>query len=239
MKRNMLIAIISATLLLILAVVIKSYNKFNQFPTITLPAPAVSAPVGADIGSADTLSVTPENVCTAVSTLSRTESYSRTYSVKSYWQGGKCEDSLSVWQRDDNLRMSISHAGSVKNLLILGNELYIWYNDATGVFSSTHYDSFDYTQTDKFARLITYEELFALESDAITDAGYSIELNEPCIFAEYIGDNNYVNRLYISVNSGLLVSAEIYEGETLIYEMESKTTELSTPSDDVFTPPSA
>ena len=237
MKKRAIIISAAAAVLIVVALLIKSFSDSRVPATIVLPTPASqSETVNGEIGG-NVIDVTPETACTTLATLSRMESYSRTYTVTTYWQGGEAEDTLSVWQKGSSIRMSLDHAGAVKNLLILGSDLYIWYDGGIGRSQSTYYKDFDYADTDRFARLLTYEELYSLETEAITDAGYVQQLGEPCIYVEYTGYNNYVNRIHVSVNSGLLVSAEIYDGEALIYSMQSKTTELSTPSDDIFVPP--
>lgn len=236
MKKRALFIAAAAVVLIISVLMIKSYSS-SQPAAITLPKPNSQYGSGIESSGDSQIVVKPETVCLALSTLNRTESYSRAYTVTTYWDGGECRDSLNVWQKGSSLRMSLDHAGTVKNLLIVGRDLYIWYDGYSGAESFTFYKDFDYSETDRFARLLTYEELYSLDTSSITDAGYIQQQGEPCIYVEYEGTNSYVNHIYVSVNSGLLVTAEIFDGDTLIYSMQSQTTELSTPSDEVFLPP--
>lgn len=237
MNRRVIYGVIAAIIIIILAVIVSIFGPASQTASITLPTPAAEG--GALTGDASGLLViTPETVCSALSMLTRTESFSRTYSVKTYWDGGESEDSISVWQKGNHVRMSISRGGSIKNILILENELYLWYEGTSGVLKTTLEDG-DYTQVDRFARLISYEQLLYTDAEHITDAGYVDRLNEPCIFIEYTSSDNYVNRVYVSVDSGLLVASEKLENDKLVISMEAVSTELSTPSDDVFAVPTA
>jgi len=72
----------------------------------------------------------------------------------------------------------------------------------------------------------------------ILDASYVNQSGTPCIYVEYKGGSyNYVNQLYISVSTGLLVSASSYDGDTLVSSLTSASTDLSTPSDSIFSIP--
>lgn len=236
MKKPAVIVVSAAVLLVLVFFLVRSFTSSRQLPTITLPTPAAQSSVG-ELPSGDLINITPETVKTTLATLSRIESYSRTYSVTTYWSSGESTDKLSVWQKGESLKMTLDHAGSIKNLLIIDRDLYVWYDNVGGSSKYTLYEDFDYSGTDRFTRLLTYEELFAADTQDIQDAGYVQLLGEPCIYVCYKGQNDYVNQINVSINSGLLVSAQIYDGEALIYSMESQTTELSAPQDEVFVPP--
>ena len=60
----------------------------------------------------------------------------------------------------------------------------------------------------------------------------------PCIYVEYVsGDFGYTSCVYISVSTGLLMGARVYDGEELVYQMTSSAPELSAPSEDMFALP--
>lgn len=72
----------------------------------------------------------------------------------------------------------------------------------------------------------------------ILDAYYVEQASKPCIYVEYkSGTLNYVNQLYIAIDTGLLVSASKYDGGKLIYSMESRNRRVYNPSDSVFDVP--
>lgn len=235
-KRTYVIAAIAAALV-IAALLLKFFYTDRRPEAITLPSPTSQSEPNSSADTSGQIDITTDTVCAVLSKLSRTDCYSRSFTVTTYWDGGESTDTLSVWEKENALRMTLEHAGSQKNLLINGRDMYVWYDNISGGSKSTYYKDFDYKDADRFTRLLTYEELLDMPPEAITDAGYSQNSGEPCIYVEYTGDNDYVNQLYISVNSGLLVSAQIFDGEELIYSMQSTTTELSTPSDEMFAPP--
>ena len=47
----------------------------------------------------------------------------------------------------------------------------------------------------------------------------------------------YENEIYVSVTTGLLMSASTYDGSTLIYRMSSSEPELTAPDEALFTVP--
>ncbi len=237
MNKRLIYGILAAVVLIIAAVLISTFGPSNQTPSITLPSPTANGNSSEPNADTNSLDVTADTVCSALKILNRAENYSRIYTVKTLWDGGESEDNISVWQKGSSIRMTISSNNRNKNILVLGTDLYIWYDDSVGVLKSS-LDEGGYAQADSFARLITYEELFEISPENITDAGYVNKLNEPCIFAEYTSSGNYVNRVYVSANSGLLVASEkLKDGKTVI-SMTTSSTDLSTPPDSIFDVPS-
>ncbi|NLV86308.1 MAG: hypothetical protein GX025_03690 [Clostridiales bacterium] len=236
MNKKLIYALIAAIALTVIIVILSTVGSVRQTPSINLPSPdsqGGSANADSDIG---VLGVTKDTVQTVLSKLSKVESFSRSYTVTTYWQGGESEESINYWQKGKNIRMSLSRNGYVKNTLIADDKLYFWY-DSVDKINETEIKEESLASTDRYARLISYEELLESGIADIKDAGYIEKLGEPCIFAEYVGSDNYVNRVYISVSSGLLLAYERYEGSKLAVSMEAEYTDLSTPSDDIFAPP--
>ncbi len=236
MNKKLIYAFIAAIVLTLLVVILSTVRSVSQTPSISLPSPD-SEEAGANAGSdMDVLGVTKDTVQIVLSKLSKVESFSRSYIVTTYWDGGESEESINYWQKGEDVRMSLSRNGHVKNTLMAQGRLYLWYDSADKI-SETEINEESPASTDRYARLISYEELLESDIADIKDAGYIEKLGEPCIYAEYISSDNYVNRVYISVNSGLLLAYERYEGENLAVSMEAVYTDLSTPSDSIFAPP--
>ena len=127
--------------------------------------------------------------------------------------------------------------GYVRNILISGGRLYIWYDYSTDVFTS---DKVDGTEADEWLRCISYDELLALPASSILSASYEQFGGESCIYVEYVsGEFGYKSCVYISVSTGLLMGARIYDGETLVYQMTSSAPDLATPGNEVFALPGA
>ena len=86
--------------------------------------------------------------------------------------------------------------------------------------------------------------------EALEDEAYDVEVKlsqqfdkstdldgVDCIYVEYEpGVENYVNRIYVSVENGLLIGSEAYENDVLIYRMYSQP-ELGDQDQSLFTPP--
>ena len=85
---------------------------------------------------------------------------------------------------------------------------------------------------------INYEELLELPTESILSAGYEQRQGESCILVEYTsGELGYRSLVYISVSNGLLMGAETYDGDTLVYRMSSSEPSLATPDESVFAMP--
>ena len=235
MKKGVIIGIIVAILLAAAAFLIITYSQKDNSHVVSLPSPAAESSGGFLGDSVDRIEVTPETVKTVLGTLSRPESFTRSYTIKSVWSGGQSEEALSYWQSGKNVRLSITKNKTVRNILVRGSDLYVWYDGSSGIFKSKLSESAVSGEVDRFSRLITYEEIKDVPQENIRDAYYIDKAGQPCIYVEYkSGTLNYVNQLYIAIDTGLLVSASKYDGGKLIYSMDSFSPELSTPSESVF-----
>lgn len=239
MKKRIIYGSIATIIIVIIAYLVIVFGPADNSHVISMPSPAVESGGNTNNDSINRVEVSPETVKVALGTLARPESFSRTYTIKSYWDGGKSESSLNYWQNVGNIRLSISQDNTVKNILIRGSDLYVWYDGTYGVWKSKLSESNISKEVDAFSSLITYEEIMDIPQENIIDAGYGEHSGQPCIYVKYkSGVLNYVNHLYVSVDTGLLVSTEKFDGDKLIYSMESVSPELSTPSDDFFDIPS-
>lgn len=215
----------------------------SETPVVTLPsAPTGSSdtPGSSELGGGNYLPVdiTPETVQAVVGeTLARAENYSRSVTVESFWDGGSSATKLECYVRGDDWHVISAGDGSVKHILMLSGKLYIWYGSGGEVFSGGETLQPE-NAGDLFSRTLTYEELLSLDKSQITAAGYTDHNGVGCIYAEYSsGLLGYTTRVYIGIDTGLLIAAERYDGENLIYSMTSDTPVLDTPDDSHFTVP--
>ena len=126
--------------------------------------------------------------------------------------------------------------GGVKNILLRDAKLYIWYDNSSGVYES---DIMSASEADEWLRCIDYEELLQLPASAILSTNYELFGGESCICVEYSsGELGYLNRVYVSVSTGLLMGAETYDGDSLIYSMSSSAPSFSAPDESMFRLPS-
>ena len=75
----------------------------------------------------------------------------------------------------------------------------------------------------------TYEDVLALPSERIVDAGYGSYSEHPCIYVETdVDELGYLERYWVSVDSGLLIAAETLKGEQVVLSVNA-TYPITTP----------
>ena len=200
-------------------------------PVVTLPSPAAPAYATGVPGGEEglrRLEVTPETVRAVLASLNRADSYSREITAETFWPGGVWVQTLLVWVRGTSERIVID--GGTKNILLVGEAAYIWYDDPL----TAYVGQTAARDADVWQRMESYEAL--LTGDVvITDAAYVTYNGEPCIFAAFqTQELGYERRLYVSVASGLLIGVETWEGDALLLRMTGSEPDISTPGDEVF-----
>lgn len=181
--------------------------------------------------------LSPATVQSVISLLTRADSYSRTVTIEDFWEGGSSETQLNVWSDNARTRIRVELADGAKNILLRDAKLYIWYDNSSGVYESSVMSS---SAADEWLRCIDYSELLELPVEDIVSAGYVQYMNESCILVEYTkGELGYRSSVFISVSTGLLMGAETYDGDTLIYRMSSTAPKLSAQDESVFELPSS
>ena len=192
---------------------------------IVLPTPAASAQPGTEPG-ADSgvvrVDVTPETVQDVIGqTLTRPESYFREVTIEDFWgEGESSTTTAQVWV-DGGWTMTESAlaGGAVRHTIVGEGQFWLWYDgDRTPVTGPADDRSADL----EGQRIPTYEDVLELEQDAIAAAGYEEKGGLACIYVETGEDAlGYVEKYWVSVDSGLLVCAEQWKGEELTYRMTS------------------
>jgi len=210
-------------------------DRDDETAQVILPPP-VAPDGGADSnsGAGEHLTVarvTPETVLEVLRELKRADSYARELMVETIWADGSAAETLAVWASGSALRVE----SGGRNLLLADGKLWLWYNDDDRVL---YREQDARAQADRYQRMLTYEELLSGEHD-IEAADYVDLGGEPCIFVAYRdgGAFGYRNELYISVESGLLLSAETFDGDKCVYRMSSGPVDLSTPDEEILSPP--
>lgn len=205
-------------------------------PSVILPTAApVFTPTTPGEGGDDSgyipLEVTAETVQAVMATLSRAENYHRVLVVTTYYSGGSSSSQHSVWAKGSSLRIVSVSGGITKNTLILGDELWIWYDNPARSFHGRVSDS-----PDVFQGIPTYEDFLTLDAGSVLDAGYTQYAGEPCVWASYQdGPFNYTHTVYVSVATGLLMGSEsVDEDGAMVHAMVSGAPEITTPDDLVF-----
>lgn len=244
MKRGLSFYILIALALAALAalIFILAPGAAPETPAVHLSSPPAAdsalSPSSAPEAAARLIEITPDTVQTAISTLSRADSYSRALTVQQFWNDGSSTTEIGVWVLGDSTRVTLRDGAgdAVKNILIKGDEKWIWYSDAALVWHGKAREG----DADAYQTLLTYEDVLALDKALITDAGYADYNGENCVYVRYGGGAlGYENLCYISDSTGLLMGVETYDGDVLVYAMRSGTPDISTPDESVFAEPNA
>ena len=216
----------AAVILLIFAALLISFGRifFNTHtPAVVLPQVSEAAP-GAS-GSSDpaaqasgqTVSVTVQTVQNVIATLDRVDSYYREVTIEQFWTGDSSSSTIQVWvDQDWSLIRQLLPSNAVRQDLIGPETAYYWYQ------GSSRYESTPAGElsSDLAQRMPTYETILELPSASITDAGYELKGDLPCIYVQSVDStSNHVKRYWVSVDSGLLVCAELFREDALIYRM--------------------
>jgi hypothetical protein len=239
LRRAAIYIAIAAALALILVMVMRMAPSASvDTPKVVLPTaplPTESVRPETSPGGEKTIDVTPETVQTAIATLTRSDSYSRTVRVETFWPGGSSVTETSVWVRQTSARLLISGGKNEKNVLIRGDELWIWYSDSADIYHGPASGA----AADEYQMLLTYEGILDLPVSAITAAGYTEYAGEKCIYAEFVsGELDYTYSCWVSIGTGLLMGAYVCDADgTLIYSMTSGQPDISTPDESIFTLP--
>ena len=226
MEQKNRLVIVVAIVALIVAAICASFGRVlfaANTPEVILPSS--SADPG-DISAAGTeeqdfqrVEVTTQTVTGVVATLERPSSYYRELTVETFWSGGSATTQVQIWA-DDVWSHSVQTlpSGVVRHDLTGKDTTYYWY-DGSQQYQSAPADS---KSSDLAQHIPTYETVLELESDEIIAAGYELRGDLPCILVEVQRSGSpWFQRFWVSVDNGLLVSAETEEQGQLVYRMTS------------------
>lgn len=222
-QKNRLVIVVAIVALMAVAIV-TSFGRVlfaAKTPEVILPSGSGGAadPPGSvsQAHSYQRVEVTTQTVQGVVATLDRPSSCYRTLTVETFWTGGSSTTQVQVWT-DGGWSHSVQTlpSGVVRHDLTDGDALYYWYDGAQQYQTAPA----DEKSSDLAQHIPTYETVLELEADEIIDAGYELRGDIPCILiaVRRAGDES-LQRFWVSVNNGLLVSAETEEDGQLVYRM--------------------
>lgn len=218
-------------------VILLSPGAQPETPEVHLSVPPVQTgeSSGGMEGMGRIIAIDTATVQTAIASLHRSEEYQRTLMVQRFWDGGSATQEIDVWVHGDAQRIQIRDGdGSEETILLLRGEKWLWFDDPTSAWHGPVRDG----DSDAYQTLPHYEDVLYLDAENILDAGYTSYLDENCFYIRYIGGTlGYDHRCYISDESGLLLGTEIYDQDTLIYQMRSTQPVYAPPDPAVFAPP--
>ena len=240
MKRLSSLAIaVIATLVLLAGILLFLASPLSAKKTAEVHLPEIQDRLPEHTGAAvprelTQVDVNPETVQAVISTLNRPDSYSRTLQVFQFWDGGGRTAEIRVWVRSGAVRLNIVGAEREINYLLNGNVLTLWYG--SDMERRYTYNKANARLGDSLQRIPTYEDILSLDPASIRDAGCTCTEDGKwrILVAAVDPDFNYLDIYYVSLDTGLLVGAEQWDGDTLIYRMTAGEADLSAPSDQLF-----
>lgn len=222
-KRTLLAIVISCIILLAIGYGF-GMSIFASTAEIILADTSVSAGIsgGGTDSSGDgaiLVGVTPDTVQSVIADMTRYRSYSRTLSVQYTWDGGTGGITAQVMVDDGWSRCDATLSSGIVERSIVGDgTLWYWYDNGEQYLTA---DAGSETE-DLVQYLPTYENILALDPTDILDAGYEEKNGDPAIYVEAEGSlEGYVERYWVSVQSGLLTAAETEKNGVVVYTMSS------------------
>lgn len=208
-------------ILLVLAFVVR--GSLRQPERVVLPPePSRSDGSGTVVNeeAVDRVEIRPDTVQSAIEVLARPNVYTRTITVERYWSGGSGVRVITASAADGWLRLDITEEdGQFRHVIEGDGSVYIWYGGSRKFYTGTSALSQDAEQG-----ILTYEDILALPVERIAQADYRALEGVSCIYVETSGDEaGYVERYWVSVDSGLLAAAERECDGEVIYRMAALT----------------
>lgn len=241
MEQKKRLVIVAAIILLMAAAMLASFGRVlfaADTPKVILPASSAGPGDVSGTGGVEQdyqrVEVTTQTVTGVVATLARPASYYRELTAETFWDGGSSAVQVQVWTDGgwSHSRQTLP-SGVVRHDLTGDDTLYYWYDGSTQYKQAPA----DERSPDLAQRIPTYETVLELDPEDITAAGYETRGELPCVFVE-VKSARQLRRFWISVENGLLVSAETEEDGQLIYRMTAySAVQTPCPADGSFSLP--
>lgn len=234
-KKRMTYVTVGFGVLLLVVMMLLASGGRRQSGQIVLPESQGDSQGAGDDASASSLNVitlSPETVGPAIGVLARPAAYSRNQTVETFWSGGSGQSVSRVRVSGERTRLDETLAdGGERHTLLSGTAAAVWYDE------EREWVLLDIEEggVDRAARIPTYETVRDLPAADIAQADYREFSGGPCIYVETRPDaGGYLDRYWVSVESGLLMAAErLWRGE-LIYRFSCEDLEISPQEEDLF-----
>lgn len=233
--------LIILAVLLVFALLFLFFFRDPETPEVRLAEnPVTENGEGAPYNPASLIEITPDNVQKVLATLERTEAYTRTIRQTHYWSEGASSAAreAEIWITPRALRIAWDDG---ENVILTETAYHIWFDDrpphsrpvTAGLGLSLE------QILNEFQGIPSYETVLELDPNQILEAGYVLKniggVYEYCVYFVF-GDSalGYVDRYYISLNSGLLIAMLTLDGDIPVFRMETLRLTLEPPAADVF-----
>ena len=219
-QKNRLIIAIAVTLLIVAAMFTSFGRSLFSMRTehIQLPEPGASSSSQEGGGSSQSaelfqrVEVTPQTVQSVIRTLERSTSYYWELTVETFWTGGSSATSVQTWVDGGwSHTRQVLPSGLIRHDLISEDTVYYWYEGSSDYLTAPAEGG----SADLAQHIPTYETVLDADPEQITGTGYDDSRGGiPCIYVEVSAPGGErVDRYWISVESGLLISSETLEGQ--------------------------
>lgn len=226
-------------ILLVVFMLLLAWSGHRRSGGIVLPESQSGAAGIGDEGQnswLNAVSITPETVRSAIGMLSRPTAYSRSQVVETFWSGGSGQSATQIYVSGARTRLDTALPdGGTRHMLVeavSGQTLVgVWYDDETNWAKLRSQD----LTADQAGRMLTYETVQDLPPESIALADYREAYGENCIYVETKPDEaGYLDRYWVSVDSGLLIGAERLWREDIVYRFSAAELEISPQEDGLF-----
>lgn len=204
-------------------------------PTVQPDSSADSSSVAGDDHGLR-VDVTVDTVQAVIASLDRAGSYYRQLSVQTLWDGGSSTTSVQTWVDDGyTFVRSVPSVGQSRYSLTTPDAVHYWYGGSSAWRTAPKGS----LSADLSQRIPTYEDVLSLDKQNIRTAGFEAYGDHPCIYVEtHLEELDYLERYWISVESGLLIAAQTWKTDEMVYSVNA-TAPIQTPcpTDVVFALP--
>ena len=221
--------------ILFLVTLVIAQRTLQQDSTIILPEYTSETEASGETENTEhlnVLTVTPQTVQAAISTLSRPATYRRTQTVETFWTGGESSSISQVSVSGGITRIDTTLSdNSVCHTLLTANKVAIWY-DEEQEWAVLRADSFS---GDSLQRMPTYETVLQLPVTSIVQAEYCEKNGVYCIYVKTSPDQDgYADEYWVSAQSGLLLTSQRTCHGELIYRFTSADPDGEAPDESLF-----
>ena len=223
MDANKSVLAVSVALVLVVALVLGFvlFRPEHEQEGIVLPTaggePAADmAPMEPE--EASFLTITTENVRSALASLSRPTHYNQCYEVVVGVDEVRAARTVELWVNGDLIHAEIRSDSAIKHVLTNGETAWIWYDTDPIPVSITLNAS---VQTEDLLGLPGFDYLQALLDIPVVEADYLL-LQEPqtqCIYVCAQTAASETDRWWINLENGLLYRADALEHSQMVYEV--------------------
>lgn len=223
-SRKRLFIAFSITMILLMAL-LTSFGRsyiFSPTPSVTLPTLSTGsedAPTPLEESNLQRIEITPQTVQPIIASLQQNQPMQRQLTTRLYWDDQAYgETVIEVFSTGELTQVQKTLPSSaVRYELIVGDLVYYWYQGSEDYFVQ---NLGAYAQ-DLAQMIPSYQTVLDLDVQDIRSANYEYRNGVACIYVEALTAPLYYAECYwIQAETGLLLSAETYDGDTLLYYMD-------------------